>query len=141
MDAAGADTELCWPAVRFWLAYMGIGVLAWLIFAVWVPGCQHEGKLRQAKENMHLIQLGLERFAVDSPGSVYPRQIDVLLKTGYLEQMPVNPFSGRPMRCVPLEGEHERGDFSYLARSRDGEYVDAAALPAGDVTSYELVLY
>lgn len=141
MGTAGADEKLCWPAVRFWLAYMSIGALAWLIFAVWVPGCQYEGKLALAKQNMHKIQLGLERFAVDSAGSVYPHQIDELIQAGYLEQMPENPFSGQPMRCVPLKGEHRRGDFSYLARGPDGQYVDAHLLRGEDVHVYQLVLY
>lgn len=141
MGTAGENEKLRWPAVRFWLAYLSIGVLAWLIFAVWLPGCQYEGKLALAKQHMHAIQLGLERFAVDSPGSVYPHRIDELLQAGYLEQMPLNPFTGQPMRCVPLAGEHRRGDFSYVVRLRGGKLVDAAALRAPEITSYQLVLY
>ena len=140
MDAAGADDKLCWPAVRFWLAYMSIGVLAWLLFAVWVPSCQYESRMNQARRNMHLIQLGLERFAVDSPGSVYPASIDELLEAGYLEQMPVNPFTGQPMRCVPPDGEHGHGDFSYLLRGHQG-VAPASELRPDEILGYDLVLY
>ena len=77
----------------------------------------------QSRQNIHAIQLAVERYAVDSGGE-YPRNPEELIKRGYLRDFPLNAYSGllrqapglksqRSMR--PLRpGEYCPGDFLYL---------------------------
>jgi hypothetical protein len=79
--------------------------------------------------------LAVERYAVDHPQSSYPRQIKEVIKLGYLEEFPLNPFTGLPMRCVEESSSAdykfdyqsvpvgaEFGDFLYYKRyGKDGQ--------------------
>jgi hypothetical protein len=95
----------------------------------------YRAKCAEVKQNLHAIQLAVERFAVDDPGSFYPSRIEDVIARGYLAEFPVNPFTGLPMRCIevpqvaPSDFEQLReappgaapGDFFYYKRyGRDG---------------------
>lgn len=89
------------------------------------------------KQRLHEVQLALERFSIDESDSRYPPSVDLLVGTSYLPEMPLNPFSGQPMRCVILGEDLQplsqpgRGDFGYLPR-RD---------PDGSIGGYTLALF
>lgn len=99
---------------------------------------------RTTKERMHEIQLGMERFATDSEEGVYPDNILVLVKTGYLKQPPTNPFTEmhlffgpdlgppRPMQEVHLPAVFP-GDFLYL-KIRN-------SVGTGDIAGYTLTCF
>ena len=59
-------------AVVFWLIYGAAGFVLWLVFGVWVPGCQYAGQMATCKQNIHAIQLAVERYAVDASDECYP---------------------------------------------------------------------
>ena len=105
--------------VLFWVAYLVIMLLLWMIFTVWIPRRQYIGHSAKARQNMHCIQLALERFAVDNNGN-YPLTVDELITNGYIPCMPENPFSGRPMQALPEDAPYSPGDFYYLPVGRDG---------------------
>jgi general secretion pathway protein G len=70
-----------------------IGVLA----AIVIPGYMkftRRAKEAAVKENMHVVQTGIEVFAVDNEGT-YPLQADEAVVQGLLPQAqwPVNPFT------------------------------------------------
>ncbi len=120
-------------------------VLVWLVFGSWIPRAQYARQVAQAKQNLHSIQLGLERFCVDSPHSTYPLRVEELLSTGYMREFPPNPFTGEPMRPVQVDlraynghgwlqvpGAHH-GDFVYYPRFDE--------TGAGEPCGYTLFLY
>jgi hypothetical protein len=129
-------------AVVFWLIYGAAGFVLWLVFGVWVPGCQSARKMATCKQNLHAIQLGLERYAVDDRDECYPPTIQVLVDEGYLDGLPLNAFTGQPMRAIKPGERRTRGDFSYQPmddRSR-------SPIPPGnpenvEIDSYLLTLY
>jgi len=43
----------------------------------------------------------------------YPESIDVLIEGGYLERMPINPYTGEPMRVVDSTEDGRLGDVYY----------------------------
>lgn len=128
-------------AVVFWLIYGVTGFVLWLVFGVWVPGCQHAGKMATCKQNMHTIQLGLERFAVDDMDECYPPTIQVLIDEGYLDGLPMNAFTGQPMRVIKPGERRTRGDFSYQQMDNRHKPIPPGSLGKVDITSYLLTLY
>jgi hypothetical protein len=57
---------------------------------------------------------------VDDPQSRYPRDLGQLRAGGYMEDMPLNPFTGQPMRCINDASEAQPGDFTYTLRFQGG---------------------
>jgi hypothetical protein len=84
----------------------------------------------EARQNLHLLQLALERFSVDSPGASYPESTSLLIQQGYLSELPNNPFTGAPMQEYHPGEIPPPGDFVY-APVRDEQ---------GDVVGYELAI-
>jgi hypothetical protein len=108
----------------------------------------YASKCAQVKQNLHAIQLALERYSVDNNGD-YPSNIAQLKSGGYLPVLPKNPFTGKPMRCV-REAPHgeadgfvkapagsQRGDFIYHKEYFDRAPTADNAEPIG----YQLVAY
>ncbi len=91
----------------------------------------------QCKMRLHEVQLALERYCVDDAAERYPAGIDQLIGSGYLPEMPRNPFSGEAMRWVLLDSNMQplsppgRGDFGYLPRYD----------PDGSIGGYSLALF
>jgi hypothetical protein len=136
-----------------WTCLLCLGWLLSAIVIIQVPSCVFQSKMVKCRENLHAVQLALERFAVDSPGGVYPADLTVLIDQGYLEQMPLNPFTGEPMRWVMLREsvyEAERppglshGDFGYYPRLEKQymtEPLDLSILERVEIWGYTLYLY
>jgi hypothetical protein len=103
-----------------------------------VNGIRHASKVARSEQNLHAVQLALERFAVDAEGE-YPYHVDELLAAGYLEQLPENPFTRQPMRCVETDNSAappppgNPGDFTYVRRF--STYVPDS------IEGYSLILY
>jgi len=139
--------------VALWICLICLGWLTSAIVLVQIPSCAFQAKMNKCKQNLHAVQLGMERYAVDSPGSVYPADLTELIDRGYLRQMPLNPFTGEPMQWILLsELNYEaprppglnHGDFGYFPRL-DKEYMthplDLSILDRVDISGYTLVLY
>jgi hypothetical protein len=106
---------------------IGTVVLAMFIRSVAIE-LDYKSKCAKVKENLHAIQLAVERYSVDSPDSTYPRSLSDLKGSGYLPEMPTNPFTGLPMRCVAeltdvhkfdagyVPPDAQPGDFMYFKR-------------------------
>src|SRR5437016_5051474 len=103
MHAIASDLRRFWSLIppRDKLVFVllggaGAGILgALLINAAFIQPAQRAKQDTLARENLHQIQLALERFAVDSDKSSYPFTATELLGTGYLAQMPLNPYTGQ----------------------------------------------
>lgn len=77
-------------------------------------------KAAESKQSLHAIQLALERFSVDSPRSAYPASIAELQQAGYMPRLPINPFTGAPMRAYGIGDDAPLGDFVYFPRYEHG---------------------
>ena len=136
----------------FWLLFTAGGLVMLLLMAT-VPGCVYQKNLVTSKQNLHAVQLALERFAVDSPGGNYPVRIEQIMEDGYMPQLPVNPFTMLPMRWKVYGSYDEaasnpdllsHGDFGYIPSTGGRKAlspVELAALDGKDVVFYNLVLY
>ena len=110
MDRIGEIHPL---ALRFWLVYWAVIGLLLFIFLYAVPQARYNRRAATVKQNLHSVQLALERFAVDAEDHGYPYNIDEVIAAGYLEALPLNPFSGKPMRVLENKAALSPGDFVY----------------------------
>lgn len=114
-----------------WSLVLAAVVVIWYVAAVVViPKVEYKSHKAQVKQNLHTVQLALERFAVDSPDNSYPLSLQELQVEGYMREFPSNPFAGRPMRGAVYvwrsdltREENEariprqaKGDFVYIQR-------------------------
>jgi len=103
-----------------------------VVMAIILPGHvyrRHDYREVQLKSCLHNIQLSVERFAVDTEGS-YPQYLiggepgnagadlasDPLIRTGYLDAYPSNPFSPKQdqyQKKTVLELQHELSKCRY----------------------------
>jgi hypothetical protein len=79
----------------------------------------YKSNCAEVKNNLHAIQLALERYSSDNNGD-YPLSIETICITGYLQELPLNPFTGEPMRCISDADTAQSGDFSYEPQRTDG---------------------
>ncbi len=108
--------------------WLGLVILCLIVFAIMLPN-RHpyesvKGKEAEVKQNLHAIQLAVERFAVDTEG-VYPNYLiggapadpngtpgtiaftsDVLLREGYITSYPKNPFVRNPDVILEMQLKH-----------------------------------
>jgi hypothetical protein len=100
-----------------------------------VPYFQEQAKQSATKEAVHTLQLAIERYSVDCEFEIYPESIEQIVGSVYFPTMPVNPYTGEPMRSIPAGQPGRPGDFTYVG---DVEEV----LPGHPyVTGYVLVGY
>jgi hypothetical protein len=144
MDAIAASLRRFWSRVpatdklRFRLAGSALGVLLTAAFVnthIVMP--VREARLAsQAKQNLHAVQLAVERFAVDQADGNYPLRASEVIAAGYLSVMPPNPYTGQPMQEYSVDTQLlPAGDFVYYPRySVAGEATDA------EVIGYTLAL-
>ncbi|MBN2081809.1 hypothetical protein JW859_06310 [bacterium] len=138
----------------WWFVYCClVGAAIILILASSIPRVIYARDMTKCKQNLHAVQLALERFAVDSPGCVYPLRLEELSEQSYMPVMPTNPFTGQPMRWE-VYGSYDQaaqnpdrlnhGDFGYVivpSNYQRGSAVDLATVDPEDVQGYALVLY
>jgi hypothetical protein len=98
---------------RWLMGVSGIAICSLLLLVIFntVPDMRARAREAECKQNLHSVQLAVERFSVDSAGNVYPlwlcggslpavdealfdRQLmgDEVLSSGYLLAYPQNPF-------------------------------------------------
>jgi len=71
-----------------------------------------KAKEAELKQNLHSIQLTLERYGTDY--FCYPDNIEEVISSGYIEAFPGNPFNEQaPMKPV-ADGKFSMGDFVYV---------------------------
>jgi hypothetical protein len=93
----------------------------------------------RSKQNLHSLQLALERYAVDNAG-YYPLDFIELAKQGYMPQNPENAYTARrsreciPMQLIPPGIPGSPGDFTYVTKVQDVGGVQR-------VVAYDLYLY
>jgi hypothetical protein len=93
----------------------------------------------RSMQNLHSLQLALERYAVDNAG-YYPLDFIELAKQGYMPQNPDNAYTARrsresiPMKLIPLGMPGNPGDFAYVTKVRD-------VSGAQRVVAYDLYLF
>lgn len=85
-------------------------VLALAVGAAWYSGYSER---EEAKRRAHEIQIAVERWGVDAQGGV-PATLDELVQQGYLESVPINPYTKRALRCIPWGDPPSAGDVTYL---------------------------
>jgi hypothetical protein len=96
-------------------AFVSIPVIAIIYFLIWTPidNSVQRQKLNKAsatlKNNLHMYQLGIERYCVDTEG-VYPPNLDVVVDKGYIEEYLPNPYyglvDGAPPKMLPVRAGH-----------------------------------
>lgn len=110
-----------------WLGLMVVCLIAWLIALPNIGNYgSHKPKEAEVKQNLHNIQLALERFAVDTEGA-YPHYLiggspaqssgipntvayssDVLIRKGYITSYPRNPFIRNSESLLELQADHPK---------------------------------
>lgn len=72
-------------------------------------------RFKKTAANLRTLMLAIERYSIDEPlGSYYPNTIEEVVRKGYLPSIPINPYSGKPMREIRPGDPASAGDFSYL---------------------------
>jgi hypothetical protein len=56
----------------------------------------------------------------------YPESLDVLIEQGYLDTIPMNPFTGRKMKIVPFDTVESLGNVAYQPVADYNEYPQVA---------------
>jgi hypothetical protein len=85
--------------------------------AWWVPRLRQEpAREKQTRENLHRLQVAMERYAVDDPFYGYPLSFETLLAKDGPAVVPTNPYTGRPMQEIKAGDPPRPGDFSYLVQ-------------------------
>jgi hypothetical protein len=125
--------------LRGWLALV-LAISAGLLS---IPSCfeapSDPDTMAEAKQNLHVIQLALERFAVDYDG-VYPADFGLLASESYMPKNPDNPYAPKQggdenrMQPIPLGQPGQPGDFAYVTKVQN-----VGGQPK--VVGYELYLY
>lgn len=124
---------------RGWRAFTYVVVITFVFLLLYLVGLPPRGPIKkdkakeaEVKQNLHVIQLGVEGYALDHGGH-YPLEIGTDFLASYASRYgPSNPFTEdhRNMQPVPLGAPDPWGDFSYVPELTDGE-----------VTSYKLYAY
>jgi hypothetical protein len=106
--------------------YMGIAflilILEFLSFiglAEYIPA-REKAMEAETRSNVHLIQIGLERYAVNHQG-IYPPDSQTLIEQNYLSAMPDNPFTKAPMKDIPFGSSPFEGEFTYVPVFKDNQ--------------------
>lgn len=94
-------------------------------------------KEAEAKASWHNILLSVEHFYVDN--GYYPNSMEELIKLGYIDVLPRNPFMDSPMYEVNLSDEPEEraGNFSYLTQSTEGTITGYSLLGFGSINTID----
>ncbi len=97
---------------------------------------QDKANEAEVKQNLHLIQLNIERYLIDRDGK-YPDSLEQVIQAGYFDEFPENPFSYSPMREVNLSDnpEDKAGNFTYLPESTDGTITGYTLLGYGSINT------
>jgi hypothetical protein len=83
-----------------------------------------EEREEQTRANVAVIQAVLERYSVENRG-LYPADLQTLITEGYLDALPENPYTGKPMRGVLLEQRDPGGVVYWVTPDRTGYCVGA----------------
>ena len=126
------------------LLILVVALLA-LLLSVFVCNCivkpaAYAGKIGASKKNIHAIQLIVERFAVDTEGT-YPLHVADAINRDYADHLPLNPFTGQPMRELRLGDPPSLGDFYYVPSGPSAaQYSSSGAAGPIELDYYSLVL-
>ncbi len=81
----------------------------------WAVGSyQDRAHERITKQNLHAIQLALERYEREDLARDYPVGLEALRTKALLTTFPRNPYSKQPMRQLQPADPPSAGDFCYL---------------------------
>lgn len=84
------------------------------LFGLAVVLCSEIYKLRQFQYKIHVIYSAIATWQSDHHHESVPDHLVDLVRQGYISQLPTNPYTGRPIREVALNGEAHPGDVTYL---------------------------
>ncbi|MEP0815025.1 MAG: hypothetical protein HRF49_10215 [bacterium] len=117
----------------FWLANAAvIFAAAWPVFAATgreIMLARLARATAELKSSSHAIQLAVERYAVDNEG-LYPADLDELVRLGYMDRFPPNPYYGLVADAPPVmdqafEGTIRAGQVVYAVNGYRDRYVIA----------------
>lgn len=70
--------------------------------------------LNQTKDNLHAVQLAIEKWRYDNNYENIPDTLDDLVAKKYLTKLPMNPYTDNTIRVVALDSKLSQGDINYL---------------------------
>lgn len=76
----------------------------------------------EIKNNLHSIQIAVERYAADNEG-VYPSSIDDLGQGEYMPEFPNNPVTEEPMNEIGFGTEPFSGGYTYIPYTEDEKVI------------------
>jgi len=105
--AAGRHTK----RLPLWLVMLlALAGLAIVVGALWYRQYDMRG---WAVYRGFQLQVAVEKWDADAE-FVVPATLDEVIQQGYLASMPINPYTGQPMRCIAWGDPPTRGDVTYL---------------------------
>jgi type II secretory pathway pseudopilin PulG len=96
-----------------------IGLWAALALPGYYSGIRKQ-KENQTRANLHQIQIALDRYYYDHNG-VFPVDVTMMVENGYMDAIPINAFSGQPMREIPFGAYPYEGEFTYIPFTKENE--------------------
>lgn len=117
--------------------WLGAALAALLGCAYWVFGLVqgwHEiERGAQLTRNVDAVQLTLERYAL-AHGKAYPATLGQMVEEGFIQSLPLNPYTHKPGPEIPPGEAPQLGGLAYCVAA-DPERTD------GYRQSYELIVY
>jgi hypothetical protein len=90
---------------------------------------QRRAMERTVWENTFFVEFVLDIWAGDH-GFQYPLILEAIVEDGYIDEMPINPFTHRPTRVIAFGDKPFEGEMSY-----------APIVEKGEVWHYDLTCY
>ena len=94
-----------------------VGLLAVVTYPNYVKA-KERAKEAEVKANTHLIQIALERYAIDHNG-MYPESTDDLFDLNYMSEPPRNPFTEGTSEFIEFGESGQGGNRTYVPVSND----------------------
>jgi len=122
---------------KHYLTFINIILIAALVSAA-IPNylyARRKAIKAKVQENLSHINNALSRYGRDHVG-VIPLDISTLIKEGYMDAFPINPYTGKQMKNIELESGPQAGEFTYVPL-----FLDYPGLKHDEVMAYYLYSY
>jgi hypothetical protein len=105
--------------IRTWRVAVVIIVLA-IGINFYIPA-RRRAMEKSVKANVSFIEFVLDCWSDDHDGRC-PLKLEAIIDDGYINELPINPFTGRPTRVIAFRDKPFEGEISYTPILADGKF-------------------